>query len=180
MWLIELAESCSLSPPTLCASSATPKLWCHLKRSLLGQGYTRWYVSLLLHSSSTVSKLSTNNRWLSKSSLHHVSFFASHKLHKTQNSNRISLKAEFMERGTRKISSFCWFIPQVIAAIRAGLGRTKNQELYIGFPLGRKGPSTWTNFHCFSRYISRELDWNCSSWDLNQCPHVMLALQVPP
>lgn len=41
-------------------------------------------------------------------------------------------------------------------------------------------PNAWVVFHCFSKHISRDLDWRGSIQNLNHHPHERLALQAVP
>lgn len=54
----------------------------------------------------------------------------------------------------------------------------RSKKTYPHLPLGGRGPNTWTIFYHFSKAISRELDQNCSSQDINQYQYRMLALQT--
>lgn len=46
-----------------------------------------------------------------------------------------------------------------------GQAKARSQELYSY--KGGRDPSTWAFFDCLPVFISRKLDWRCSSWDLN-------------
>lgn len=55
-----------------------------------------------------------------------------------------------------------------------GLGgaEVRSQELHPGLPVDGRDPCPWGTLCCFSRRISRELDWKRSSWSLNQCSYM--------
>lgn len=68
-----------------------------------------------------------------------------------------------------------WLQQQWLSQVEA-----KSLELHPGILCGWLGP--WylgqLVFHCFLSSISRELDWNWSSWALNWDPYGVLTLQT--
>lgn len=52
------------------------------------------------------------------------------------------------------------------------LSRAKARSLGLlpGFSCAFRGPSIWIIIHCFSRHISKELDWKWSQWDFEMAP----------
>lgn len=86
------------------------------------------------------------------------------------------MKGKQTKRGReRERFSIYWFTPPKIPMARTGLGR--NQKLLLGVPHGDGGLSSWDIFGCFPRHTNRELEWECSTWDLKQHPYGMLLLQ---
>lgn len=75
-----------------------------------------------------------------------------------------------MERHREGVLPFAGSLP--ISLPWPGLGQAENTswELHEGLLHGCRDPSTWAICCCFPQCIGRELHWEWSSRDLNQCP----------
>lgn len=67
-------------------------------------------------------------------------------------------------------------LPKWLQSPELGQSEAGNQELLQGLPCGCKSSSTWGPSS--DATSSRDLDWEWSSWVLNQCPNGMLVLQA--
>lgn len=65
----------------------------------------------------------------------------------------------------RSSISIHWFTPQLAISARDGQDRSQNPaESPFGYLLWSKSPSSCSAFCCFSRHISRKLDWKQNNW----------------
>nr|XP_051712195.1 UDP-N-acetylglucosamine transferase subunit ALG14 homolog isoform X1 [Oryctolagus cuniculus] len=88
------------------------------------------------------------------------------------------VKPDLAERERqRKRAAICWFTAQMAATAGADQSKPGSRSFFRVYHMGAGAQALGPSAIAFPGH-SRELDWKWSSWNLNQCPYGMLALQV--